>query len=54
MIRVAQPRDVSRLCEIYNHYVRETIVSFETDPVSETDMLGRLREICAGHAWLVV
>ena len=29
---------------IYNHYIRETVVTFETDPVTADDMTLRIRE----------
>ncbi len=31
-IRQAEPRDLNRLVEIYNHYVTETHVTFDTEP----------------------
>ena len=34
--RAATPRDAGPLASIYNHYVRETIVTFEEEPVSGT------------------
>ncbi len=31
-VRKAEPRDLNRLVEIYNHYVSETHVTFDTEP----------------------
>jgi len=38
VIREVQSRDVGALCEIYNHYVEHTTVTFGTVPVSEDEM----------------
>ena len=54
MIRPAEERDVGRVCEIYNHYVRETIITFETEPVSDAEMLERVREVSKCYPWLVI
>src|SRR5262245_3718607 len=51
-IRPVRPSDAARLCEIYNHYVRETIVTFEEVPVAEADMERRVAEAGA-LPWLV-
>lgn len=32
LIRLAEARDLNRLVEIYNHYVTETHVTFDTEP----------------------
>jgi len=53
MIRTCQPADAARICEIYNHYVRETVVSFEETPVSEDDMAARIERIVERFPWLV-
>ena len=54
MIRPAKAGDVDRICEIYNHYVRETITTFETEPVSDAEMLERWREVSKSYPWLVI
>jgi L-amino acid N-acyltransferase YncA len=53
IIRAVRSNDAARLCEIYNHYVRETIVTFEEVPVAEADMERRVGETGA-LPWLVV
>jgi len=35
-IRHCLPSDAARICEIYNHYVRETVITFEEEPVAES------------------
>lgn len=53
MIRTCQASDAARICEIYNHYVRDTVVTFEEAPVSSDDMMRRIEAISARLPWLV-
>jgi len=54
LIRAAAPRDAVAIREIYNNYVRETIVTFEEKPVSVGEMRTRIRLIeSMGLPWLV-
>ena len=53
MIRAATAADAEAISDIYNHYVRETIVTFEEQPVSPADMAGRIAEVTAASLpWL--
>jgi len=53
-VRPARPRDAAAIAGIYNHYVRETVVTFEEKPVSVGEMRTRVRMIGAlGLPWLV-
>lgn len=52
-IRSIVPADASRIAEIYNHYVRETVVTFEERPVASDEMARRIAETTAGFPWLV-
>lgn len=53
-IRSATDRDAAALAAIYNHYVAQTCVTFETDPVSAAEMVDRISECDdAGLPWLV-
>jgi phosphinothricin acetyltransferase len=55
MIRMAAASDAAALAKIYNHYVRETIVTFEEEPVSDVEMARRLADVqAASLPWLVV
>ncbi len=47
------PIDAARICDIYNHYVRETVVTFEESPVLEADMAQRIAEVTSRLPWLV-
>lgn len=55
-VRVIRPiaaADAPRIAEIYNHYVRETVVTFEEQPVAGDEMARRICEVSAGFPWLV-
>lgn len=54
-IRPYSTADAARLADIYNHYVTQTIVTFEEEEVSAEDMATRADTI-ASHAlpWLVI
>jgi phosphinothricin acetyltransferase len=53
MIRSCRAADAAALCDIYNCYVRETVVTFEEEPVAVDDMARRIGTITAGLPWLV-
>jgi len=55
VIRPAAPADCAAIARIYNHYVRETVVTFEEDEVPAADIEARLGEVSrASLPWLVV
>ena len=53
MLRQCTPSDAAQICEIYNHYVRETVITFEEVPVSEAEMAKRIGDITPRLPWLV-
>lgn len=54
MIRSLRSHDVAAISDIYNHYVTRTKVTFEEDPVSVSEMTGRIEALAAaGFPWLV-
>lgn len=53
MIRNVQIEDAESICAIYNHYVRETIITFEEQPVSTSEMQRRIREQTDYLPWIV-
>lgn len=53
MLRSCTPPDAAQICEIYNHYVRETVVTFEEVSVSQTDMAQRIADNSLRLPWLV-
>ena len=54
VVRAVAPGDAATMAAIYNHYVRETVVTFEEDEVSAGEMGRRAEEVHrTGHPWLV-
>jgi phosphinothricin acetyltransferase len=54
-IRPATALDAAPICAIYNHYVTTTTVSFEEEPVGESEMAQRIADVgAAGLPWLVL
>jgi phosphinothricin acetyltransferase len=43
-VRRATEDDAARVAEIYNWYIRHTIITFETEAVSSQDMMHRIQE----------
>lgn len=53
MIREAAAGDAGQICGIYNHYVENTVITFEEKPVPAAEMEKRIRDISAVFPWLV-
>lgn len=45
MIREAIKSDAHRIAELYNYYIRKTIVTFDEQPLSITEMENKISEI---------
>jgi L-amino acid N-acyltransferase YncA len=54
VIRDADAADAERCAAIYAPYVRDTAISFESEPPSPAEMAGRIAEAQRSHAWLVL
>ncbi len=52
-IRKVTEADAQAICGIYNHYVTDTVVTFEQEPVSVPDMGARIRDTAGAYPWLV-
>ena len=52
-IRPATEKDAAELADIYNHYVSNTYITFETGPVTSEQMAQRIAETTAKLPWLV-
>jgi len=53
MIRHVRTEDAAQICEIYNHYVLETVVTFEEVAVPIAEMTQRVADITTRLPWLV-
>ena len=53
MIRFVKEADASIICDIYNHYVTNSSVTFEVDTVSITEMQMRIGAASDQHPWFV-
>ncbi len=53
VIRDATRDDAAALVGIYNHYVRDTFVTFEELPVGVEEFVGRIDEYGGRWAWLL-
>lgn len=53
MIRDATEMDAEAIAEIYNYYIRNTVVTFEEAEVDTTDFISRIDKILkSGLSWL--
>jgi L-amino acid N-acyltransferase YncA len=53
MIRTATVADAAAIADIYNRYVRETVITFEETPVPTDEMARRIADIGTRYPWLV-
>jgi phosphinothricin acetyltransferase len=53
MIRAVTENDVKDICEIYNHYVKNTAISFEEKTISAPEMEQRVITQSIDYPWLV-
>ncbi len=54
MLRTATAADAPAIAAIYNHYVVNTIITFEEEPVSDAEMAQRIAEVGElGFPWYV-
>ncbi len=54
LIRSATPGDAEAIARIYNHYITQTVVTFETEEVSTAEMAQRIDQVqSAPFPWLV-
>jgi len=53
MIRPCRLSDAEQICEIYNHHVRNTVVTFEETPVAVDEMARRIATVTEKWPWFV-
>jgi phosphinothricin acetyltransferase len=54
LIRSARPADAAALLAIYAPLVRESAISFEFEPPTESEFAGRIERVRATDPWLVL
>jgi L-amino acid N-acyltransferase YncA len=52
-LRACTPADAAQICSIYNHYVMNTVVTFEEVPVQAEEMARRILDITSRFPWFV-
>ncbi len=53
MIRPVRYEDARQICDIYNYYIENTIITFEEENVSLIEMEKRINETTASLPWFV-
>ncbi len=53
MIRPIRENDAKSIADIYNYYIKNTVITFENDMVSEAEIKKRIKEITANLPWIV-
>jgi L-amino acid N-acyltransferase YncA len=54
VVRDASADDAAGIAAIYNHYIAETVVTFEEEPVEGNDVVARMADVrAASLPWLV-
>jgi L-amino acid N-acyltransferase YncA len=53
MIRKANISDAKAIADIYNYYIHNTTITFEIEPVSESEMENRIRKTLEKYEWIV-
>jgi len=52
MLRPCTTSDAGQICDIYNHYVQQTVVTFEEVPVTAKEMGQRIDGVTARLPWI--
>lgn len=52
-LRACKSGDTAAICSIYNHYVLNTVISFEERPLSMPEMAARIASFTQQYPWLV-
>jgi len=53
VIRNVKTSDAAAICRIYNHYILNTAITFEEQPVAEAEMASRIEEYTRRYPWIV-
>jgi phosphinothricin acetyltransferase len=52
-IRPCEQKDIEKICEIYNYYVSNTVITFEENPLAISEMSQRVETYSKLYPWLV-
>jgi phosphinothricin acetyltransferase len=53
MIRPVRLTDAQALADLYNPYIRDTIITFEEEEVTAEEMAARIGKVTATYPWIV-
>lgn len=53
IVRPIMQSDAEAITEIYNHYIKETAITFEVEPITAEEMASRIREISTNFPYFV-
>jgi len=53
-VRVCESKDIAEISAIYNHFIKNTTITFEEEVLSEADMQVRVEAYQKRYPWLVV
>lgn len=53
IVRACEHKDVDTICDIYNYYVKNSIITFEEAPVTSMEMAARIAACTPTLPWLV-
>ncbi|MBV5303756.1 MAG: N-acetyltransferase [Chlorobium sp.] len=52
-VRACESKDIAAICAIYNHFIKNTTITFEEETLSEVDMQVRVESYQKIYPWLV-
>ncbi|HMS34094.1 MAG TPA: N-acetyltransferase family protein [Ignavibacteria bacterium] len=53
MIRNVKESDALQISEIYNHYIRNTAITFEEAEIKEDDIIRRIKSVTEEFPWII-
>jgi phosphinothricin acetyltransferase len=53
VIRTVKNSDIPFICDIYNYYIKNSTATFEEDPVDETEVDKKVKEVTKNYPWIV-
>jgi len=53
IIRACELKDIPQICEIYNYYISNTVITFEETPLTVAEMSARIESYTKLYPWLV-